>query len=454
MRSRHIARIVAGAALVVAAAIAAVVLLGGDDDRGHVLHATLPEAANVIEGQEVRAGGKVIGTVDGMEAVQRGRAARVTLRITDEDVWPLPRGTTFTVRWGGTATFYNRHVLVKPGPRNAASLPDGGTIPARDFRVPVEFDQLLSNFDSGVRRDLKGMVDRSGPALQASRRGLAGTLDRAPGALDQGQALLRELTAERGSLDATIRSTDRVIGAVKRANPGISPLIESAASTFSAIADRSGELERTVAGLPPALRQVRDTLPRADRTLNAVRDLAADIRPGVRELRAVATPIDATLASLQRVTPDARRTLRTVRTRGDGITAFASRLTTLAPQLSRTADEAITAVKCVRPWTPEIVALALNWGDFMSWSDGKDKILRAQIQNFLPAPSNSMTYTPAEAKKVFPQMRYGFPRPPGYNAGQPWFIDECGAGKDAIDPSKDQEAKVASSAFGGKEAKR
>lgn len=448
MVPRRVMRILATAAVLAAVAVVAVIVLGGDDDRGHLLSATVPEAANVIEGQEVRAGGKVIGTVDGMTAVDRGRAARVVLRITDEDVWPLPRGTTFTVRWGGTATFYNRHVLVKPGPRGAGVLADGGTIPKGDFRVPVEFDQLLSNFDTGVRRDVKSLVDRSGPALQASAGGLRRTLRRAPGTLEQGQLLLNELTAERGSLDATIRSTDRVIDAVKRANPGVSPLIEGAASTFAAIADRSSELERTVSGLPPALRQVRDTLPRADRTLTKVRELTADLRPGVRELRAVARPIDRTLAALQQVTPDARRTLRTVRADGDGITRFAERLTTLAPQLSRTADVGIQTVKCVRPWTPEIVALAMTWGDFLSWSDGKDKILRAQIQNYLPAPMNSMTYTPAEAKRTFPQLRYGFPRPPGYNAGQPWFIDECGAGKDAIDPSKDQEARTPITAKG------
>jgi hypothetical protein len=76
----------------------------------------------------------------------------------------------------------------------------------------------------------------------------------------------------------------------------------------------------------------------------------------------------------------------------------------------------------------------------MSWNDGKDKVLRAQVQQFLPANYNSVPLTPAQAAAAFPGMKYGFPRPPGTNAGQPWFQPQCGAGPEALDPSKDQEA--------------
>ncbi|MEA2273229.1 MAG: hypothetical protein QOI98_1937, partial [Solirubrobacteraceae bacterium] len=37
------------------------------------------------------------------------------------------------------------------------------------------------------------------------------------------------------------------------------------------------------------------------------------------------------------------------------------------------------------------------------------------------------------------RLKYAMPRPPGLNAGQPWFQPQCGAGPDSLDPSKDPE---------------
>jgi hypothetical protein len=37
-------------------------------------------------------------------------------------------------------------------------------------------------------------------------------------------------------------------------------------------------------------------------------------------------------------------------------------------------------------------------------------------------------------------IHYAMPRPPGLNAGQPWYLPQCGAGPDSLTPSKDPEA--------------
>ena len=41
----------------------------------------------------------------------------------------------------------------------------------------------------------------------------------------------------------------------------------------------------------------------------------------------------------------------------------------------------------------------------------------------------------------FGGMHYAMPRPPGLNAGQPWFVPQCGVTADALNPSKDPEAQ-------------
>jgi virulence factor Mce-like protein len=444
MRGREtgaIARIAGPIAVLAAAAIVLLlVLTGGGEPAGHRLYATVTEATNLIKGQELKAGGGRIGTIQDIQAVDHGRKARLTLRVEDR-AWPLPASTTFTTRFGGTASFYNRHILVRPGRPGGPMLDDGATIPARNFTVPVEVDQLLSVFDTGVRRDLKSFVGRSGAAFERSRAPLQDALDQTPQALDQAAHAFEDLTADRGALDLTLRQTDDVVDAVRRADPGLTRLLTGAATTFAAAAAKQEQLRTTLDRLPAMLGQTRETLGRARHTLDGAGALATRIGPGVRELRAVATPLDGVLASVQGIAPDARATLATVRGATPQVNALLARTTTLAPQLGTIADKAVVNLRCIRPYAPEIAGLLTTWADFMSWSDGNDKILRAQIQNYLPANYNSVPLKPVDVAKTFTGLRYGFPRPPGYLAGQPWFQPACGAGPDALDPAKDQEAQ-------------
>lgn len=427
-----------GAVLLV---VLVVVVQGGDGEQ-HRLNVVVPEATNLIKGQEVKAGGRAIGEIDDITALERGAKARITLSI-DDDAWPLPQGTTFGVRFGGTASFYNRHILATPGPASAPPLAENATIAAKDFIVPVEVDQLLATFDTDARRDLKSFINRSGIALDRSGGNLVKVLDKTPAALEQGAAVLKDATDDRGALSQVVRRTDSVIDSVRRADPGVQQLITGAATTFTAIAAEQQALRDTVQRLPAMLEQTRSTLRTADGTLNRAAVLARNIGPGVRRLRQTATPLNTVLTSLSDIAPDAKATLATARTNGPRINELLTRATTVSPQLSSISDGAIENLQCIRPWTPEITALLMTWADFHSWSDGKDKVLRAQLQSFLPANYNDVTYTPGTLKKLMPQLRYGFPRPPGYLADQPWYLPQCGAGPDAVDPSKDQEADAA-----------
>jgi phospholipid/cholesterol/gamma-HCH transport system substrate-binding protein len=433
-------RILPIAGLIAIAAFVAFVVGRGDSSSGHRLSATVTEATNLIKGQELEAGGRVIGVIDAVEPVEGGKRARITMKVED-DAWPLPADSRFSVRWGGTASFYNRHILVTRGSEDAV-LDEGATIPAKNFVTPVEVDQLLASFDGEVRTDLKSFINRSGRALATARDPLTRVLDDSPPAIEEVRKAFSDIVADPGALETTLARTDRVVDAIRRADPDLSSLLTGAAGTFDAIADRSRELEATIGALPATLSQVRSTLGKADGTLRGVTRLTRDIGPGVRELRAVADPLDRTLRSLQAVAPDARRTLATVRTDGGAINGLLARTTTLAPQLGSTAEGANENLKCIRPYSPELMGLLMTWGDFMSWNDKNDKILRAQVQNFLPAQYNSVPETPQQVAGRFPGLKYGFPRPPGFLAGQPWLLPECGAGEDALDPSKDQEAKV------------
>ncbi|HYF24347.1 MAG TPA: MlaD family protein [Baekduia sp.] len=425
--------------LTIAAGAAALVAGCGADGGGGRVSAVVAEATNVVEGQDVRQAGVVVGRVTDVEALRGGRAARIEVKLEDR-AWPLTDRSRMTLRWGGTANYSNRYIALQRG-RGGRELEDGAHLPKGRFVVPVEFDSLLRAFPERVRGRLRGFLDRGGPALDAARPALRDVLDVSPAALTQASAVLHDLDADQQALHAVVRSADRVLGAVDRAEPGMRELLSGAGGTFAALAAEARALQATLDATPPTLVRARSTLARTDRTLVAARDVTRRIAPGVRRVREVAAPVDRLLRTVLDVGPDAKSTVTSLGAAAPDLDALLSRATALSPQLERIGEQAVPNLQCIRPYAPDMMSFFTNWGDFFSAPDAKDKLIRAQVQSFLPAQTNNHPLNAGQLAKIYPGLEYGFPRPPGTNAGQPWFLPECGAGPDALDPDKDPEAR-------------
>jgi len=432
------ARIVAVAALVAVIAVLAVVAIGGGGDRRHTLVAVIPEATQMITGQQIRAAGQPVGRIGSIEPARGGRAARVEFEF-DEAAWPLPRGSKLMLRWGGTVSYSNRFVALTRA-RSGPALRDGETLRPGDFVVPVEFDSVLGTFTRRMRRDTRALLNTAGSSFDAARSPLRASLRTAPPAVEQASHVVSDLTHNQSVLETLLRSTDRVTGSIDRADPGVGPLLSGAGTTFRAIASESRNLETTLDRLTPALRQTRATLGHADGTLTAARTLAARLAPGVVELRRLARPLSDVLGTVVEIGPDARATLASVRRATPSLDPLLSKATTLMPAVGSTGRQAVGQLKCIRPYTPDIVSIFSNWGDFFSYVDDKDKMARVIVDN-IPAAPNLSPYDSATATKLFPGLEYAFPRPPGLAAAQPWFLPECGVGPEALDPRQDPEGK-------------
>ncbi|MHB8693259.1 MAG: MlaD family protein [Solirubrobacteraceae bacterium] len=428
------------AAALIIAVIAVIVLDSGGSSYAHRLTVTVPEATNVIAGQSIKLAGVQVGEVSSVAPANRGHAATLVLSLGDS-AWPVPVGSTMLLRWGGTVNFGDRYLQLQLARRAGAVYQDGAVFPARDFAVPVEFDTLLRVFNTRTRASLRDFLGQASAAALADRRALARALDAAPPALTQADFVLRDLDAQEQAVSTTILSGDRVLGAVQAANPGLKTLLDAAAGTFSAIADQAGSLQQTLSGAAATLTNVRDTLRQANGTLLAAQTLSQRIAPGVTQVRATAQPLDQVLVTLRHVGPDAEATLNSAGAAAPYLTPLLTKLTVLSPELQSIGRQAVTNLKCIRPYTPDIVSFFTNWGDLFSNPDTKDEIIRAQVQNYGPAFSNASFYNTAQAAKLFPGLTYGFPRPPGYNAAQPWYLPQCGAGRDAVNPAHDTEIR-------------
>jgi virulence factor Mce-like protein len=415
-------------------------LSGGGGPAQHHLFAIVPDATDALAGQDIRAAGSQVGEIASIEPVQRGHAVRVDLAI-DDAAWPLPAGTRFALREGGTISYSNRYIALDRGRSGGAPLRDGQRIAAADFTVPVEFDQLLGSFTPSARAGLRSFLERGGVAFQAASPELRQALQTAPPALAQAGYVLHDLDADEQALNTLVLSSDRVVGAAQAADPGVGQLVSGAATTFDAIASQAGALKSALAAAAPTLVDARTTLAHGSRTLTTAGQLLGALGPGVDQVRRLTAPLDRALASLLSVGPDAIATLRTARQATPALNPLLVKATALMPKLGSIGRQAVTQLQCVRPYTPDIVAFFSNWADWLSYTDGKDRYGLANAESLLPAGNNTETMTSGQAAQQYPGLRYGFPRPPGYNAGQPWFLPQCGAGPSALDPNLDPEAR-------------
>ncbi|MCW3040214.1 MAG: Long-chain-fatty-acid--CoA ligase [Solirubrobacterales bacterium] len=440
--STFVARRLAVGLLAAATLLVVVLSVAGGRGGGHDVYVTVPKATGVLSGQYIRSAGSIVGRVADISPVDRGRAARLKLHLEDE-AWPLPKGSRLTLRWGGTINLFNRYISLKRGPADAAAIADdGGDLPASAFRTPVEYGDLLKVFDKQVRADTKTLLDRGGAELDLAGRPLNRALDVAPPAVGEADTVLGTLADSRENLHTLVHSTSRVVDAIDTASPGLGQLIVAAGTTFNALASDVSSLQSTLSGAPGTLRRATATLRRADGTLRSARQVTDRLAPGVAQLRRIARPLNRVLGTLVEVGPDARATLATARTAAPDVTRVIARLTQLAPQLTSIGRQADVALNCIRPYTPEIASWGPLWGSALANNDGRDNYIRATPIVSLPFPGMASTESSGDIAKKYPGLTYGFPRPPGTQAGQPWFLPECGAGPDALDPSKDPEART------------
>jgi len=406
---------------------------GGGEER-HRLHVVTGDATNVVKGQWIRASGDVVGRVAGVTPFDGGRKARIELQFDDE-VWPLRQGARLEQRFGGTIAYANRDFQLHPGRPGGEAFAEGSVLPAAALQFPVEYDTLLKTFTPQLRADTKAFLDNTGAAVRQARSPLRRSLapNRAPAAVEELSAVLADLDDTEVALNSLIRHGDRVVGAVHDANPTVGDLISGAATTFNAIAAEARGVQASIERAPRTLSTTRATLTQAGRTLTDVETLSKHLSPGVRQLRLISKPLASALTTVADVGPDAEATVRSLRKAAPDLERLLGATTKAAPKIGSVGTQGEEAVRCIRPFAPEIAGFFSSWASFMSWDDSRNRYVRLQAQ-VSPYP-NTTPLTAEQFQKVLPDLKYSFPRPPGLNGGQPWLQPQCGIGPGALDPS-------------------
>jgi virulence factor Mce-like protein len=203
------------------------------------VEADLPNAANLVVGNEVRMGGFRIGVIDQIDPVRQADGtvrARVHMKL-QKDVEQLPVDSNLIVR--SRSALGLKYLEITPGKDEKGYAP-GALIPVERARPePVEFDTVINTFDrktrEGQRNTLRGFGD-----------GLAGRGT----ALNQTIAILPELFANlepvMSNLAAPATQLRRFFPAIDRAARIVAPVADVQAELFANLDTTFGAL-RTVA---------------------------------------------------------------------------------------------------------------------------------------------------------------------------------------------------------------
>ncbi|MEX1142614.1 MAG: MlaD family protein, partial [Thermoleophilaceae bacterium] len=249
------------------------------------LEARLPNAASLVEGNEVRIGGTRVGTVSDVTAV-RGPDGRPVAEIAmqlDQQVEPLPIDSTFVVR--PTSALGLKYVELTPGSSDAG-FDEGAVVPIEQATPePVEIDEVLNAFDARTRRGAQ-------QSLQGLGSGLAGRGPAINDAIVSLRPLLTDLQPVMANLAAPETRLDRLFRALAATAAEVAPVAETQAEllanldvTFTALASVARPfVQETISESPATFAVGAEELPRQRAFVRNSTALFRELRPGIRTL--------------------------------------------------------------------------------------------------------------------------------------------------------------------------
>jgi phospholipid/cholesterol/gamma-HCH transport system substrate-binding protein len=354
------------AALAALGAVVLVVLLLLFRGPAYQVALTVPNASQLVTGDQVKVGGVPVGKVSSIDLTDDGQA-RLVLSLRDDSLTPLHQGTRAVIRSTSLAGIANRYVSLFPGANNAREIPDGGEIPADNAQPEVDLDAVLNTLAPPAQRDLHRLV-RAGSGLitpKAERQANEGIHALNP-ALSQAAATAREIVNDQPAFERFIIESADVVSTVASRQDDLDQVVDNVAGALDALASRSAELDRTLVKLP-------DTLRSANTTLVNLRATLADIRPALRDAAPAAPLLSAFLTRLSPLThaaiPVVARVQRTVdrpNSNADLISVvrgFVPLAKVAVPAFRSAHDmgvDGLPIVQQLRPYTPDAVGGLFN----------------------------------------------------------------------------------------------
>jgi virulence factor Mce-like protein len=256
------------------------------------LKAEVPNAANLVKGNDVRIGGTRVGAVTDIAPQQHpdGSVSAVLTLKMETTVKPLPVDSTVIIR--PRSALGLKYVQITKG-TSSDGFEDGATIPLRNARPePVEIDQVLNTFDDKTRAAGQSNLIEFGNGFA----GRGADLNRA---IEDANPLLLNLTPVMKNLSDPQTRLGRFVTALGRTARIVAPAAVTQAELFRNLDITFGALARVARPFlqdsitlgPPALDQAIKDFPQQRPFLANSEALFRELRPGVHALSQAAPPL-------------------------------------------------------------------------------------------------------------------------------------------------------------------
>jgi phospholipid/cholesterol/gamma-HCH transport system substrate-binding protein len=285
--------------------------IGGDDD--HLVRARFASAAPLVQGNQVKVDGVVVGTVEDLEVVDG--VAEVGLEL-DDAAMPLHDDAQLTIR--PVSLLGERYVDLDRGSPDAPVLERGEVIPLSRTATSVGLDEVLNTVDDPTGTGLRALVSTLGEGMQGNGANVDAALRAMAPSLRETRALAAVLDEHNALLSQLVEDFEPVAGALAvRDGKAMDQLVESSDQVLAAVSERQADLDRTLSRLPGTLRVLRSTLGNLQSAADDTAPTLAELRPLTdrlpelsRELESFSHALDPALASSEPVLARAEELLR------------------------------------------------------------------------------------------------------------------------------------------------
>ena len=239
----------------------------------------VPDAAELVKGNDVRVGGKRVGAVTQIKPVKTASGTFVSqldLKL-EKAAQPLRSDTIATVR--PRSTLGLKYLELKPS-RAGRPLPPGGRLPLKQAGRIVELDEVLNAFDAGTRAGMQDLIDRASNGFAGRGADLNDALEGLNPVFGHLGPVMANLSDADTALRGAIRGLDQAAGAAAPVSSQLGSLVDGAAATLGSLDAARDGLGATLDRAPAAMRDATADLHAMSPVLADAARLASGLRPG------------------------------------------------------------------------------------------------------------------------------------------------------------------------------
>ena len=253
------------------------------------LRAELPNAANLVTGNEIRVGGARVGVIKSIDAKPNpdGKPTAVLDMKLDQALRPLSIDSTFVVR--SKSALGLKYVELTLGNPDSPGYEAGATVPVKQFRPePVEIDDVLNTFNEKARLGSQRSLTGFGTGLAGRGQDLNTLIREVRPLLDNLEPVASNLADQQTQLARFFRELGDTASEIAPVAQLQADLFGNMATTFGALAGVAPQLQEFISESPPTLQTGITEFPRQRPFLRNSAAFFRELQPGVATLPATA----------------------------------------------------------------------------------------------------------------------------------------------------------------------